>query len=82
MPTVLRVAGFRVVIFLPPREHQPPHVHVRHATGEVVIELATSGRPQIIRDAVGMRNPDVATAFWIVEAHTDHLLSRWRDYHG
>lgn len=82
MPTVLRIAGFRVVIFLPPREHRPPHVHVRNATGEVVIELAALGRPQTIRDAVGMRSHDVATAFWIVEEHMDYLLERWRDYHG
>ena len=82
MPTVLRIAGFRVIIFLPPREHLPPHVHVRNASGEVVIELAALGRPQTIRDAVGMRSHDVATAFWIVEEHMDFLLKRWSDYHG
>src|SRR5439155_17759960 len=31
MPTVLRVGPFRVIIFLPPREHRPPHVHVQTA---------------------------------------------------
>ena len=65
-----------------PREHRPPHVHVRNAAGEVVIELAVLGRPQTIRDAVGMRSHDVATAFWIVEEHMNYLLKRWRDYHG
>lgn len=82
MPTVLRIARFRVVIFLPPREHQPPHVHVRNAEGEVVIELRSPGTPQMIRDAVGMRNRDVVTAFRIVGAHTEYLLERWREYHG
>lgn len=38
VPTVLRVDGFRVVIYLPPREHDPPHVHVWKGDGEVVIK--------------------------------------------
>ena len=82
MPTVLRLGGFRVVIFLPPREHEPPHVHVRNATGEVVIELATAARPQTIRSVARMRTRDVTAAFWLVEAHTVYLLQRWREYHG
>ena len=82
MPTVLRVAGFRVVIFLPPREHTPPHVHVRNADGEVVIELVRGRRAPIIRTAAGMRTADVVRAFRIVEAHTEHLLAAWRKYHG
>ena len=81
MPTVLRIDGFRIVIFLPPREHRPPHVHVRNADGEVVITLATAGQAQRIREVVGMRDRDVATAFWIVEEHTAFLLERWREYH-
>lgn len=82
MPTVLRVAGFRVVIFLPPREHGPPHVHVRNAVGEAVIELAGARRPQVLRSVAGMRTPDVVRAFWIVEDHTEFLLAKWREYHG
>lgn len=82
MPTVLRVGGFQVIIFLPPREHQPPHVHVRNADGEVVIVLARPGHPQSIRDAVGMRTRDVVTAFRIVEEYTQYLSHRWREYHG
>ena len=81
MPTVLRMAGFRVVIFLPPREHRPPHVHVWNASGEVVIELAREGRPQLIRTVARMRASDVAAAFRIVEEHTDYLLRHWREYH-
>jgi len=82
MPTVLRVDGFHVVIFLPPREHKPPHVHVRNADGEAVILLAGPGTPQTIREVAGMRTADVAAAFWLVEEHTAHLLERWRHYHG
>lgn len=82
MPTVLRTGGFRVVIFLPPREHAPPHVHVRNATGEVVIELATAVTPQTIRQISGMRTADVVRAFWLVEENTEYLLACWRGHHG
>lgn len=79
---MLRAARFRVVIFLPPREHGPPHVHVRNAGGEVVIDLAALGRPQTIREVGGMRTNDVVAAFRIVEEQTEYLLRRWREYHG
>lgn len=82
MPTVLRRASFRVVIFLPPREHAPPHVHVRNTDGETVIELAGYGRQQRVRSVGGMRTPDVVRAFRIVEAHTPLLIAQWRKYHG
>jgi hypothetical protein len=82
VPTVLRVGRFRVVIFLPPREHEPPHVHVRTADGEVVIRLASADGPQTVRAVARMRAADVVTAFRIVEEHTEYLLDRWREYHG
>lgn len=82
MPTVLRIEGFRVVIYLPPREHEPPHVHVWKDGSEVVIDLATSRRRQTIRSVSRMRVPDVTKAFWIVEGNTDYLLMCWRQYHG
>lgn len=82
MPTVLRVRGFRVVIYLPPREHEPPHVHVWKGDAEVVIALATAGVVQTIRAVAGMRSSDVVQAFWIVEEHAELLLNRWRELHG
>ena len=82
MPTVLRHDGFRIVIFLPPREHHPPHVHVQNADGEVVVELATQDSPQRIRQVAGMRDRDVLRAFWLVEARTEYLHVCWRRYHG
>lgn len=81
MPTVLRADGFRVVIYLPPREHEPPHVHVWKGNGEVVIELATEDRAQTIRSVSRMRSADIAKAFWIVEDHAEYLADCWRRYH-
>ena len=82
MPTVLRQDGFRVVIFHPPREHKPPHVHVWNADGEVIIGLPARGRRQTIREVAGMGAADVTRAFWLVEAHANYLLERWNEYHG
>lgn len=82
MPTVLLDGGFRVVIFFPPREHGPPHVHVRKAGDEIIIELAAEGKSQRIRKIIGMRDLDVAAAFWLVEQNAGYLLERWRAYHG
>ncbi len=70
-----------MVIYLPPREHEPPHVHVWKAGAEVVIALATPRRRQATRSVAQMRTVDVVKAFRIVEEHTEYLLARWRDYH-
>ncbi|MGI9090782.1 MAG: DUF4160 domain-containing protein [Gemmatimonadaceae bacterium] len=82
MPTVLRVNGFVVRIYHPPREHGPAHVHVLRDGAEVVIELADTNRLQRIRDVLGMRDSDVLAAFRLVSAHTDDLLVHWRQLHG
>lgn len=81
MPTVLRVAGYRVLIYLPPREHGPPHVHIRHGRGDIVIELSQSADPPKIRRISRMKNQDAVVAFWIVEQHAEFLLRCWRKYH-
>ena len=82
MPTVLRQDGFRVIVFLPPREHGPPHVDVQNTDGEVVIELATTGVPQHVRRIADMRDRDVLRAFWLVESRSEFLHDCWRRYHG
>ena len=78
MPIVLRIAGFDVLILLPPREHGPAHVHVRKAGHEVVIVLATLA----VRKVEGMRSADVVTAVGIVADHRDELSKAWRKHHG
>ena len=82
MPTVLRVDGFQVHIFLPPREHGPAHVHVRKAGAGVVISLPDGGQLLGIREIQAMRDADVVAAFHIVATNVDALLEHWRRYHG
>ncbi|MGH7654615.1 MAG: DUF4160 domain-containing protein [Gemmatimonadaceae bacterium] len=78
MPTVLRARGFRVMIFEPPREHAPPHVHVFRGGAEAVIELS----PVRVRTLFGMRDADAVAARRIVEDEREYLLRRWRQIHG
>lgn len=83
MPTILRAGGFRVVIYGPPREHQPPHVHVEHGpAGLVVLRLATDTTPVKIWAVYNMKSRDVLRAYRLVERHHDLLMKAWRVMHG
>jgi len=79
MPVVLTVAGFQVHIYLPPREHEPPHVHVVKGGTEVVVTLAN---PPQVREVRRMSNRDAVRAYRIVSDHRAMLLAEWRRYHG
>jgi Domain of unknown function (DUF4160) len=83
VPTVHRERGFDVRIYLPPREREPPHVHVvKKGFGEVKIHLGTKRDPPHIERIFGLRDADVTTAYRIVLAHQARLLREWRKYHG
>jgi len=82
MPTVLREDGFRVVIYGPPREHPPPHVHIEHgASGLVVIRLGTGTAPPRVWAVYDMKDRDVVRAFRLVERYHDRILHAWRVIH-
>jgi hypothetical protein len=81
VPTVLRAGGFRVVIYLPPREHGPPHVHVRTADGAAVIMLARPGESPTVRSVARLRETDVKAAVDLVADHAAYLLACWRHLH-
>ena len=82
MPTVHREAGFEVRIYLPPREHDPAHVHIIRAGGEVIITLGEGEAAPEIREVHHMTDRDVLRAYRIVERQRETLLRRWRDSHG
>ncbi|MGV0759680.1 DUF4160 domain-containing protein [Tistrella mobilis] len=79
MATVLRVTGFRVVIYVD--DHAPAHVHV-YGDGHAKINLIGSeGRPALIW-AEDMKQSDVRRAMTIVTEYQAHLLAHWRAIHG
>jgi len=80
MPTVLRQAGLRVVIW--PNDHSPPHVHVFSGSGEAKIALdGPSGHPQLVENR-RMGRPDVAKALRLVAEHRAMLARKWKEIHG
>lgn len=82
MPTVLHADGFRIVVHGPPREHPPPHVHVKYGTsGRLVLRLATATSPQKVWAVHDMMERDVRRAYRLVERHHEMLMQVWRDIH-
>lgn len=81
MPTVLTQNGFYVRMYLPPREHGPPHVHVRYAGTEVIIALGDATTAPTIVEVHGMGTREVVRAYRIVEANQARLLKAWGLYH-
>jgi hypothetical protein len=72
MPTVMRMQGFRFVIW--PDDHEPPHVHVFKAGGEVVIRLHENR----VWERKGMSVREASLALDLVMTHCGFLLEQWR----
>ena len=70
MPTLLRINGFRVVIYTDTADHVPIHVHVISTDGEAVIEIGRKAR--LIR-AGGMKDKVIQEALVIVQDHAEML---------
>jgi uncharacterized protein DUF4160 len=80
LPTVLRIEGFHVRIYL--REHPPAHVHVWKSGAWARVELPTTEKSAHVISVRGMTTPDVVRVVRIVEANADLLLAAWERYHG
>ncbi|MDO7834393.1 DUF4160 domain-containing protein [Sphingobium sp. HBC34] len=79
MPTVLREANLRVVIYTD--DHPPPHIHV-FGNGETKIALVGQyGAAQVVR-IVGADRRESRRALEIVREKRDYLVERWNDIHG
>jgi hypothetical protein len=74
MPTVLDVDGFRIVIYLPDREHGPAHVHVFRAGAELIVALGAIGEQPTVTRNRGMRDADTVAAYRIIQDHLITLL--------
>lgn len=76
MPTVLRVAGLRVVIY--PNDHPPAHVHVLGSGWVVVIDLVEFD----VREAIGCDVREARRVLRLVAGHREALMDTWRRFHG
>lgn len=80
MPTILRQAGFRVMIYV--ADHPPAHVHVKKAGGELIVNLGDEETAPSIRANNSMAKSDERQAVRIVEDNQDGFLIAWRELHG
>jgi hypothetical protein len=75
--------GFQVYVYAPPREHQPPHVHVEaSAGGEVLILLGSEQEAPALWQNHHMKSVDAREALRIVERHQEQFIAEWRRLHG
>jgi hypothetical protein len=82
MTKAFQKEGFRFYIRNPPREHGPPHVHVKKAGTEVAINLDPADGDDWVREVYKIRDADVVKAVRLVEENMDLLLKVWRQIHG
>jgi Domain of unknown function (DUF4160) len=82
MPTVVRVAGIRFVVW--PNDHAPPHAHAFGSDWEVIVSLGDceSIKPWL-RDVVGNPTPrDLRAVLLAADRHCMTLTKAWRKIHG
>ena len=80
MPTILRWAGLRFVIY--PGDHRPAHVHVIGRGGEAVFNLHCSNGRRELREAYGLTRVDVARIRAAVGVYLALLCAAWESIHG
>jgi Domain of unknown function (DUF4160) len=81
VPTTLRVGSLDIIINLR-GEHEPPHVHVRHPDGFVIVVLDEATHTVWVRDANRrISGHEVRRVAAIVQQHFDLLLATWSFYH-
>lgn len=80
MPTVLRLAGLRVVIY--PDDHRPAHVHVIGEGCVAVFNLRCPSGPPILRENHGFARPRLGRIKRQLHAELVSLCREWREIHG
>jgi len=80
MPTVLRDAGLRVVIY--PNDHRPAHVHVIGGGSEAVFHLNCLSGPAEVRENYGFSKPQIKRIKKVLTINLQALCAKWREIHG
>jgi hypothetical protein len=81
VPTVLRVGNFRISIMIRD-EHEPPHVHVEHPDGKIVVLLdEISRQARVIRATRRLKSHDIGTIEDLIDCHFIELLAAWETIH-
>ena len=82
MPEVLRESGFVFMIYSPPREHGPAHVHVHKSGTVAVLSLGDERTPVFPLRVSRMSRRDVLKVVRMAQANREKLLTEWEKLHG
>ncbi|QGZ53900.1 DUF4160 domain-containing protein [Paraburkholderia acidiphila] len=80
MPTVHRVAGYRVAIFS--HDHRAAHVHVASPQGSCVFKLNGPEGPLALRELYELAEQQVARLTRALEPEISMLCMAWWRIHG
>jgi hypothetical protein len=80
MPTALRIAGLRVVVY--PNDHRPAHVHVIGDGCEAVFDLHCPAGPPELRENYGFSRAAIARIRRALNESVGMLCGAWEKIHG
>lgn len=80
MPTILRFAGLRVVIYI--NDHRPAHVHVIGNGCEAVFQIRCRVGQISLRENYGFRRPELTRIENELEVQLDKICREWEKIHG
>jgi hypothetical protein len=80
VPTVLRLLGFRVVIY--PNDHRPAHIHVIGSGCEAVFQLNCPTGPVTLRENYWFSRRDIARIKGMLAPRMAQLCRDWERIHG
>ena len=80
MPTVLRLGGLRVVVYL--NDHRPAHIHVMGKGHEAVFELNCPEGSVALRENYGFARREIAVIERALVRNLAVLLAAWERIHG
>ena len=79
MPTVLKVDGFRVMIYTD--DHEPAHVHVFKAGCQAVVLLHCPDGPPTLRQNEGFKDRELRSIYNIIQRNIRLLCAAWEEIH-
>lgn len=79
MPTILRFAGARVVIY--PNDHRPAHVHLIGGGCEAVFKLHCPDGPPELRENFGFARKDLSEFSAALMRELGKLCDQWERLH-
>lgn len=80
MPTVLRFAGLRAVVY--PNDHRPAHVHVIGHGCEAVFNLNCPAGPVELRENYRFSRREISSIVSKLTEHLEELCLAWEEIHG